>query len=150
MAVRNRKMKYTVREVVLLCALLCVLAVHVWTVRTRPRTPCNTVLDSENVLLHESRMKRTVVGNHEVVYELPIGFVKTQTGFYKLGTVLAFHGCNHHATDFWDRSNECPECLGRYGFVLVGSLAICVELHVYVLGMEMMWAFTCYCAYECL
>ena len=29
-----------------------------------------------------------------------------------LGILLFLHGCNHHGSDLWPRSNHCPRCLG--------------------------------------
>lgn len=45
-----------------------------------------------------------VDGEVEIVYQLPAAF--------PVGVLAVFHGCQHSATDWWPRTESCPQCTG--------------------------------------
>lgn len=45
-----------------------------------------------------------MIAGQEALWQLPEGPAK--------GLLFLAHGCSHSATDFWERSEACPNCLG--------------------------------------
>ena len=67
--------------------------------------------------------KNDTLFKHKCMWQLPAAPPK--------GVVLFFHGCNHSATDLWEKSTLCPECLGELRPVGCGSPA-CTALYWHV------------------